>query len=181
LLTFRPFWAATANGSPSGTGRRRLRISAKMGVLPEALVNYLVLLGWAPPEVRGIFSREETGGGIFAGASDTLGRRVRHGETVLAEPALHLRVSSPSTHIFSFWNFWRGPALLARVLFPRQTGNMASLSSKQRSIGFPKSQNCLHHPWIALISCPKRASPHLQLRCESGASGPRQRRSTCLA
>src|SRR5882724_12453775 len=31
-----------------------------MGVLPEALVNYLVLLGWAPPGgTREIFSREE--------------------------------------------------------------------------------------------------------------------------
>jgi len=27
-----------------------------MGVLPEALVNYLVLLGWARREVRGKFS-----------------------------------------------------------------------------------------------------------------------------
>jgi len=32
----------------------------EMGVLPEALVNYLVLLGWAPPGgTREIFSREE--------------------------------------------------------------------------------------------------------------------------
>src|SRR5205085_2995756 len=31
-----------------------------MGVLPEALVNYLALLGWAPPGgTREIFSREE--------------------------------------------------------------------------------------------------------------------------
>lgn len=31
----------------------------QMGILPEALFNYLALLGWAPPEGREVLSREE--------------------------------------------------------------------------------------------------------------------------
>ena len=52
-----------------------------MGVLPEALVNYLALLGWAPTGgTREIFSPARVDQGIFAGARHALPRRLRHGE-----------------------------------------------------------------------------------------------------
>ena len=71
----------------------------EMGVLPEALVNYLVLLGWAPPGgTREIFSSRGVGERIFAGTGDALGRRVRHGEAVLAEPALHKELAGGEAH-----------------------------------------------------------------------------------
>ena len=51
---------ATASVFPSGMGRPRSPTFREMGVLPEALVNYLALLGWAPRGgTREIFSREE--------------------------------------------------------------------------------------------------------------------------
>ena len=62
----------------------------EMGVLPEALVNYLALLGWAPKGGdREVFTPEELTQGVHAGARDAVGRHVRHGEALLAEPALH--------------------------------------------------------------------------------------------
>ncbi len=61
-----------------------------MGVLPEALTNYLALLGWAPSGgTREIFTPRGTQEGILAGAGYALACRLRHGETVLAQPALH--------------------------------------------------------------------------------------------
>jgi len=60
LLTFRLSWARMARSSASawrdlGAGVR------KMGYLPEAMVNYLSLLGWAPPgEGQEILSSQET-------------------------------------------------------------------------------------------------------------------------
>ena len=62
----------------------------EMGVLPEALMNYLALLGWAPSGgTREIFSARGADQGILAGARHAVARRLRHGEAVLAEPALH--------------------------------------------------------------------------------------------
>ena len=61
-----------------------------MGVLPEALVNYLALLGWAPRGGHaGNLQPRGIGEGIFSGARDAFACRVRHGKAVLAEPALH--------------------------------------------------------------------------------------------
>ena len=61
-----------------------------MGVLPEALVNYLALLGWAPRGgTREIFSPAGADQGIFARARHAVARRLRHGEALLAEPPLH--------------------------------------------------------------------------------------------
>ncbi len=70
-----------------------------MGVLPEALVNYLVLLGWAPTgRHAGNFQSRGVGKGIFAGAGDALGGRLRHGEAVLAEPALHKELAGGKSY-----------------------------------------------------------------------------------
>ena len=65
-----------------------------MGVLPEALVNYLALLGWAPTGgTREIFSPRRVEEGIFPRAGDASRGHVRHGEAVLAEPALHQKLA----------------------------------------------------------------------------------------
>ena len=70
-----------------------------MGVLPEALVNYLALLGWAPTGgTRELFSPAGVEEGIFSGAGDAFGRRLRHGEAVLAEPALHQEPAGRKSH-----------------------------------------------------------------------------------
>ena len=62
----------------------------EMGVLPEALVNYLALLGWAPDRwhARNLFTRG-VGQGIFAGTRHPLACGLRHGEAVLAQSSLH--------------------------------------------------------------------------------------------
>ena len=66
-----------------------------MGVLPEALVNYLALLGWAPTGgTRELFTPRGTGKRIFSGTGHAFACCIRHGEAVLAEPALHQ--ASPS-------------------------------------------------------------------------------------
>ncbi len=62
----------------------------EMGVLPEALMNYLALLGWAPSGgTREIFTPRGADERVLAGAGDAVGRRLRHGEAVLAESPLH--------------------------------------------------------------------------------------------
>ena len=64
----------------------------EMGILPEALVNYLALLGWAPPRRNaGNLQPRRTGEGVLSRACDSIRRRVRYGEAVLAEPSLHQR------------------------------------------------------------------------------------------
>ena len=62
----------------------------EMGVLPEALMNYLALLGWAPQwrHARDIHPRG-TEEGILVGAGHAVACCLRHGEAVLAQPALH--------------------------------------------------------------------------------------------
>ncbi len=54
-----------------------------MGILPEALVNYLALLGWAPSGgTREIFYSPGAGQGVLSGASHALPCDLRHGEAV---------------------------------------------------------------------------------------------------
>ena len=61
-----------------------------MGVLPEALMNYLALLGWAPSGgTREIFSPDELKKEFSLEARYSVARCLRHGEAVLAQPALH--------------------------------------------------------------------------------------------
>ena len=70
-----------------------------MGVLPEALVNYLALLGWAPTGgTREIFTPAGVDERIFAGAGDAFAGGLRHGEAVLAEPALHQDLADGKSH-----------------------------------------------------------------------------------
>ena len=45
--------------SPSGTARRRSPSSGRAGYLPEALTNYLALLGWSPGEGEEIVPLDE--------------------------------------------------------------------------------------------------------------------------
>ena len=67
----------------------------EMGVLPEALMNYLALLGWAPSGgTREIFTPEELKKRILVGAGHAVAGRLRYGEVVLAQPALHQREST---------------------------------------------------------------------------------------
>ena len=60
-----------------------------MGVLPEALVNYLALLGWAPTGGNREIFNAGADQGIFPGAHYAFAGGLRHGEAVLAESALH--------------------------------------------------------------------------------------------
>ena len=70
----------------------------EMGVLPEALMNYLALLGWAPTGgTREIFSAEGIDQRVFAEAGHAFPRGFRHGEALLAEPALHKRSPAGAT------------------------------------------------------------------------------------
>jgi len=56
-----------------------------MGVLPEALVNYLALLGWAPSGGTGTLQPGRIEEGIFAGTCNARGSHVRHGEALLVD------------------------------------------------------------------------------------------------
>ncbi len=62
----------------------------EMGILPQALANYLALLGWgAEGGTRETFTREELIAGVQAGASHALTRGLRLGQAALAQPACH--------------------------------------------------------------------------------------------
>ena len=57
--TCRTCSAPTARSSRSGTARSRSTSSATPGYVPEALMNFLALLGWAPDGETTIMSRDE--------------------------------------------------------------------------------------------------------------------------
>ena len=59
------------------------------GILPEALFNFLALLGWAPGEDREILTREEMEREFSLGACRRLSFRLRPGEAPLDERAVH--------------------------------------------------------------------------------------------
>jgi len=63
---------------------------AEMGVLPEALVNYLALLGWAPSGgTREIFSPQELFREFTLERVTPSPAVFRYGEACLAQPPLH--------------------------------------------------------------------------------------------
>ena len=57
--TCRPCSARATAGCPSGTRARAWPSTSEQGYLPEALLNYLALLGWAIADDRDIFSLDE--------------------------------------------------------------------------------------------------------------------------
>jgi len=153
----------------------------EMGVLPEALVNYLVLLGWAPPGgTREIFSREE-----------------------LVEEFSLERVT-PSAAVFDMEKlYWLNRHYIKECRPPRLTFLVLEFLARSGTLGpslisppdwehgifveqatfdwFSQVAELLTPSVDRLDQLPEPRVAHLQLRCESGASGPRQRRSTCLA
>ena len=62
----------------------------EMGILPEALVNYIALLGWAPTGgTREIFKPDELVKEFDLRAGDAVAGNFRFRKALLAEPALH--------------------------------------------------------------------------------------------
>ena len=59
------------------------------GILPEALFNFLALLGWAPGGDREILTRDGDGARVRARQGRRLAVRVRPGEAALDELAVH--------------------------------------------------------------------------------------------
>ena len=72
------------------------------GYLPEALTNYLALLGWSPGEGRGAAAARRTGAALPARGRRPQRRRVRHREAGVGEPALPESAPRPSG-----WPRWR--------------------------------------------------------------------------
>ena len=70
----------------SGMAPLACRIRAR-GYLPEALVNYLALLGWSPGEGEELAADEMAR--RFDDSRQSQRRRVRHREARMDEPALH--------------------------------------------------------------------------------------------
>ena len=73
----------------SGTARRASRSSASAGYLPEALVNYLALLGWSPGENEEMVPVAEMARRFDLDDGQPQRRGVRHRQAGLDEPALH--------------------------------------------------------------------------------------------
>ncbi len=122
----------------------------EMGVLPEALVNYLALLGWAPTGgTREIFSPAGADQGIFPATGNPVARRLRHGEAVLAQPALHQAKSAGAhreAHRAILCPRWiaagksgRANAGLVRQggCIARAVGRQAGAASRARRIDLP--------------------------------------------
>ena len=75
-------------------GATSLAAFREMGVLPEALMNYMVLLGWAPAgrHARNLLSRG-AGERIRSAPCDSVACRLRLRKALLAGPALHQRAA----------------------------------------------------------------------------------------
>ncbi len=116
-----------------------------MGVLPEALVNYLALLGWAPTGgTRELFSPEELKKEFSLRAGNACGGHVRHGEAVLAEPALHQELAGGKS--YSAGRVVSLPGRLHRAqgceVVERGKLSRTFILRKNRNSGSPRSRSC---------------------------------------
>ena len=62
---------------------------ARQGYLPEAMVNFLALLGWSPGDDRELFTRDELIAGVRARRHQRRQRRLQSREARLVQPAAH--------------------------------------------------------------------------------------------
>ena len=60
----------------------------RLGYLPEAMVNFLGLLGWSPGGDRELMSRRRTDRGVYAGRHQRRRRRFQSGEAGLVQRAV---------------------------------------------------------------------------------------------
>ena len=63
----------------------------EMGYVPQAMVNFLTLLGWSLDDRTEIFSRDDLFASFLAGARLQVRRRLQRGQARVAERALHPR------------------------------------------------------------------------------------------
>ncbi len=61
----------------------------KQGYLPEAMVNFLALLGWSPGSDEELFTRGRTDRAVLARRHQRRQRGVQSGEAGLVQPAAH--------------------------------------------------------------------------------------------
>ena len=59
------------------------------GYLPEAMVNFLALLGWSPGDDQEVFTRDELVARVHARGDQRRQRRLQSGEARLVQPAAH--------------------------------------------------------------------------------------------
>ena len=78
-----------ARSSRSATAPRPSRSGATSGILPEALFNFLALLGWSPGDDREILSPRGDGARVLARPRRRVAVRLRPGEAPLDERAVH--------------------------------------------------------------------------------------------
>ena len=69
----------------------------RMGYLPEAMVNFLALLGWSPGGDREVLSRDELKSAVRARRHQRRQRRVQPREAGLVQPAAHRPAGRPRT------------------------------------------------------------------------------------
>ena len=81
----------TARSSPSATARRPCRSCATRGYLPEAVRNYLALLGWGYDEETTFFTTEELQRLLLARARLQVAGGLRRAEAALDERPLRAR------------------------------------------------------------------------------------------
>ena len=62
----------------------------RLGYLPEAMVNFLALLGWSPGERRGALHARRAHRAVHARRHQRRQRRLQRGEARLVQPAAHL-------------------------------------------------------------------------------------------
>ena len=153
----------------SGTARRRSPSSASKGYLPEALVNYLALIGWSPggdeellplDELARRFSLEDVG--HSAG-------RVRRGEARVGEPPLPEARRIP-----------RGSRRLAAPFL--RTAGPATIPRRRAIAWLPQRHLPTDEQWprsgVAVPICSPRPY-RLHLVSERRASSPRSQPEGC--
>ena len=64
----------------------------RLGYLPEAMVNFLALLGWSPGGDREVLSRRRADRGVLARGHQRRQRRLQSGKAGLVQPAAHRRL-----------------------------------------------------------------------------------------
>ena len=70
---------------------------ARQGYLPEAMVNFLALLGWSPGGDRELFTRDELVRGVRARRHQRRQRGVQSGKARLVQPAAHRAAARPTS------------------------------------------------------------------------------------
>ena len=144
----------------------------EVGYLPEALVNYLLLLGWSLDDKTEDFTRDGDGPPVFAGAREQGPGQLRPAEAAGLPGAAHAGAAGRAEGWRWCCPSWSGPGWLPTAPPP---GSCAA-GPGDRAGGRRPDQGGRRHPGLRrLLHAPTSSCPTTRRRSTSGSASRRRR------